>query len=342
MEAVLYDKHNNGDVTCELCAHTCRIKQGKSGICGVRKNSNGLLKTRVYGKLIARSIDPIEKKPLYHVYPGTRSYSIATVGCNFRCRFCQNADIAQLPRDNRLLSGNGEIPGTLAEPDEIVSDALQNSCKTIAYTYTEPTIFFEYALETAKLADKQGIKNVFVTNGYMSEKALTMITPYLHAANVDLKSYSNDFYHTYCGAKLEPVKETLIRMKHNGIFVEVTTLLIPGLNDSDTELNQLADFIKNKLGSDTPWHISRFHPTYKLTDKPATSVHSLQKAREIGLKTGLNYVYTGNIPGDTGENTYCPECKKVIIKRWGFKILENNMDHGTCGFCGSKIDGAGF
>ncbi len=342
MEAYLYKKHNDKRVTCELCAHTCTIKHGKRGICGVRENKNGMLETLVYGKLVARSVDPIEKKPLYHFYPSSLSYSIATVGCNFKCRFCQNADIAQMPRDTKNVSDPGRIPGTFAKPDDIVEDALKHQCKTIAYTYTEPTIFFEYAYDTAKIAAGKGIKNVFVTNGYMSEMALTMIAPYLHAANVDLKSFSNDFYKKQCGATLEPVKETLIRMKTMGIFIEVTTLLIPDLNDSEEELLKLSTFICRELGADTPWHISRFHPTYKLTDRSPTPVDSLQKAREIGLNSGLNHVYAGNIPGDEGENTYCPKCKKMIIKRWGFKILEHNMKNGACGFCNTGITGEGF
>ena len=334
MEAYLYTPDEDAVVHCDLCAHRCRIKPGRSGICAVRRNREGLLETEVYGRLVARNADPIEKKPLFHFFPGSRSYSIATVGCNFKCRFCQNADIAQLPNDRP-----GQIVGTPCTAQEVVDDTLRQNCRSIAYTYTEPTVFFEFAYDTARLAHAKGIKNVFVTNGYMSAEALNMIAPYLDAANVDLKAFSDDFYKTRCSARLEPVKETLKRMKQLAIHVEVTTLLIPGLNDDPDELGRLAGFIADKLGPQTPWHVSRFHPTYKLTDRPPTPVRTLQTARRIGLDAGLRYVYTGNVAGQEGEKTFCYQCGRMVIDRWGFTIGQYLLDEGCCRFCGASIDG---
>lgn len=333
MEALLYESLENREVRCNLCSHRCRIKDGHTGICGVRENRGGVLETLVYGNLIARSIDPVEKKPLFHLCPGSLSFSIATMGCNFRCRFCQNADIAQLE------SGRNPIRGVNFTPEKIVEDALRGRCKSIAYTYTEPTVYFEFALETAKRASAKGIRNVFVTNGYMTAEALDMISPYLDAANVDLKAFSDDFYKKYCGSRIKYVKETLVRMKRLGVFVEVTTLVIPGLNDDPDELKALAAFIADELGPDTPWHVSRFHPCYRLTDRPSTPSATLVAAREKGFEAGLKYVYTGNIPGDIGENTFCPECREILIRRWGFNVEENRVRNGACPFCGTHING---
>jgi pyruvate formate lyase activating enzyme len=288
----------------------------------------------VYGKLIARHIDPIEKKPLFHFQPGSLSYSIATVGCNFKCLFCQNAEIAQMPADR-----NGMIMGETSSPEEIVGAAIKGNCRSISFTYTEPTVFFEFAFETAKLARRKGLRNVFVTNGYMTPEALRMISPHLDAANVDLKAFTDDFYKTRCGARISHVKETLKIMKSLGIFVEVTTLLIPGLNDDEKELRELAGFISGSLGDETPWHISRFHPTYRLQNRPATPVEILVRARDIGFKAGLRYVYTGNVPGESGENTFCPQCGEMIIARWGFSIGKYAIREGRCAHCGAEIHG---
>lgn len=337
MEAYLYKPLKEKKVKCNLCSHRCIIKDGKRGICGVRENRDGILESLVYGRLIARHIDPIEKKPLFHFLPGSISYSIATVGCNFKCRFCQNADIAQMPSDY-----NGKIIGNLCSPKDVVDAAEKGKCKSIAYTYTEPTVFFEFAFDTAKLAHERGIKNVFITNGYMSSEALQMINPYLDAANVDLKAFTKSFYKEICGAKLEPVKETLKLMKKLGIFVEVTTLLIAGLNDDTEELKELALFIADSLGTETPWHVSAFYPTYRLTDRPPTPVESLVMAREIGIKAGLKYVYIGNVPSEDGENTFCYKCGKTLINRSGFSIIKNVLKNGCCPYCGSQIDGIGL
>jgi pyruvate formate lyase activating enzyme len=334
MEAYLYEKLEDQTVKCHLCNHRCVIKEGHRGKCNVRENQTGILKTLVYGKLIARHIDPIEKKPLFHFLPGTRSYSIATVGCNFRCRFCQNADIAQMPTDHK-----GIIMGDTYTPQEVVAAAQNAGCSSISYTYTEPTVFFEFAYETAKLAHQHGIRNVFVTNGYMTAEAVEMIHPYLDAANVDLKAFSDRYYKELCGAKRKHVQATLKLMTKLGIFVEVTTLIVPGLNDDPAELNDLAAFLAKQLGPQIPWHISRFHPTYKLTDRPSTPVKTLIMAREIGLAAGLRYVYTGNVPGDAGENTFCYRCGKIVIERWGFQVGKMRIKNGRCTYCDTPIDG---
>ena len=337
MEAWLYETLPDQRVRCRLCSHNCVIGSGKRGICGVRQNRDGVLETRVYGRLIAAGDDPIEKKPFFHLMPGSRSFSIATVGCNFKCRFCQNADIAQMPADR-----DGRVTGDAATPQQVVSAAQRRHCTSIAYTYTEPTVFFEFACDTAQLAHAQGIKNVFVTNGFMGAEALQRISPWLDAANVDLKAYTDDFYKRQCGARLEPVKATLRRLKALNVWVEVTTLVIPGLNDDPEELFQLASFIANDLGPETPWHVSRFHPTYRMMDRGSTPVGTLMRAREIGISAGLKYVYTGNIPGQGGEDTRCPGCRKVVIARQGFRIVDNRVRKGRCSGCQTVIDGIGM
>jgi pyruvate formate lyase activating enzyme len=334
MEAYLYETLEDDKVRCNLCSHRCLIKDGRRGICGVRENKGGILQTLVYGKLIAQHIDPIEKKPLFHFLPGSLSYSVATVGCNFRCQFCQNADIAQMPADR-----GGMIMGQTCGPAEIVDAALRAGCQSISYTYTEPTVYFELAFETARLAADKGLRNVFVTNGYMTADALEMIHPYLDAANVDLKAYTNQYYKEQCGARLEHVQATLKLMKSLGIFVEVTTLIVPGLNDDPVELKELAEFIAQDLGNNTPWHISRFHPTYKLVNRPPTPVNTLTRTRKIGLKAGLKYVYTGNVPGNTAENTFCFRCGETVIERRGFQVSSLNIKNGQCITCSTEIDG---
>jgi pyruvate formate lyase activating enzyme len=280
-------------------------------------------------------VDPIEKKPLFHFFPGSTSYSLATAGCNFRCLFCQNADISQ--------ARNFEtIPGKEVPPETIITAALQSECRSISYTYTEPTIFFEYAYDIALLAESQGLKNVFVSNGYMTREMLESMHPHLQAANVDLKAFNDNFYRTQCGAKLTPVLDSLKKMKQLGIWLEVTTLIIPTLNDSKEELSELARFLAVDLGPETPWHISRFHPTYQLTHLPITPAKTLQQAREIGQQAGLRYVYTGKVPGDTGEKTTCHHCGQLLIDRFGFSILKNNLKQGKCPRCQTTMSGFGL
>lgn len=337
MEALLWESRDDDKVRCHLCCHRCIITSGKRGICGVRENRAGVLHTRVYGKVIARHIDPIEKKPLFHLYPGSRSYSIATVGCNFRCDFCQNADIAQMPADR-----DGMVMGQDLSPGEVVAAAEKAGCRSIAYTYTEPTVYFEFAYDTARLAKENGIRNVFVTNGYMTAEAFEMVAPFLDAANVDLKAFTNDFYKTYCGARLQPVKETLVRMKQAGVMVEVTTLIIPGLNDDPGLLKDLAHFLAAELGRETPWHISRFHPTYRLTNRGVTPEKSLAAARQIGIEAGLHHVYIGNIPGSNGENTACAGCGRLVVERFGYQIRRHFLEGGKCTFCGTPVYGVGM
>ncbi len=334
-EAMFFEKFENNRVRCYLCRHHCIIEDGKKGICRVRENHGGILYSLVYRKLISENIDPIEKKPLYHFYPGTTSFSIATVGCNFKCLNCQNYEISQLPKDH------DQIIGKDVAPEVIVDDALRYHCKSISYTYTEPTIFFEYAYEIAKISTTKSLKNVFVTNGYTTREALETIKPYLHAANVDLKSFSDETYKKLCGARLEQVLDCIRSYKEMGIWLEITTLIIPEINDSESELRQIAEFIKS-VGSEIPWHVSRFYPKYRLIEKPPTPVDVLVMAREIGMEAGLRYVYEGNVPGDGGENTYCYKCKKVLIKRYGYQIIENNIVNSMCSACNTTIDGIGL
>ncbi len=331
-EAYLWEKIEDNSVRCNLCNHRCVIKEGKRGICGVRENKDGRLITLVYDKVIAAHLDPIEKKPLFHFLPGTTSFSIATVGCNFRCKFCQNYEISQMPRDWKRISGEN-IP-----PDAIVAYTIKNGAKSISYTYTEPTIYFELALDTARAAVRKGIKNVFVTNGYMTEEALKEIHPDLHAANVDLKSFNDKFYREMCGARLEPVLRSIETMKRLGVWVEVTTLIIPGYNDSEDELKEIARFIVS-VDPNMPWHVTRFYPTYRLTTAPSTPISTLKKARKIGLNEGVRFVYTGNVPGDEGENTYCYRCGKLLIKRYGFYVERNEIVNGRCPKCNTEIAG---
>ncbi|MBU1193692.1 MAG: AmmeMemoRadiSam system radical SAM enzyme [Proteobacteria bacterium] len=334
METLIYEKLENRTVRCGICHHFCIIKEGRKGICAVRENNGGALVSLVYDKLVAAGIDPIEKKPLFHLKPGSYSYSIAAPGCNFACRFCQNANIAQMSGEK-----NSRIPGARVQPETIVANAQESGCKSISYTYTEPTVFFELALETARLARKNGLLNVFVTNGFMSSDVLDMISPYLDAANVDLKAFDDQFYQTYCHARLEPVKANLKLMKQMGILLEITTLLIPGLNDTPEELAASARFIAGELGPETPWHISRFHPTHKMTDRPVTPLASLETAYAIGKDAGLRYVYIGNVPGQSFENTFCHSCNKMLIQRHGYTIKNYLKDTDICPGCGTPVYG---
>lgn len=331
-EAVLYEKLDANRVRCNLCAHRCLIFPGNCGICAVRENRKGKLYSLNYSKAIAANIDPIEKKPLFHFLPGTKSYSIATAGCNFRCEFCQNWDISQPPK-----SFKGGFPGFDLPSEKIVSEAVKNDCASISHTYTEPTIFFEYAYNTAKLAQGKGLKNIFVTNGYQTPETIEKMIGVIDAANVDLKSFREDYYHKVCGAHLQPVLDSIQLMHKKGIWLEITTLVVPNLNDSDKELTQIADFISG-ISEDIPWHISRFHPDYKMTDSFPTPIETLHKAVEIGKKAGLSFVYAGNIPGDKYEKTYCSKCGEVVIDRLGYAV-QNFLEQDKCPKCGYVISG---
>ncbi|RLE37586.1 AmmeMemoRadiSam system radical SAM enzyme [Candidatus Acetothermia bacterium] len=331
-EAMLYEKLGDGRVRCNLCAHRCVISPGHRGICAVRENRDGTLYSLVYGKAISLAVDPIEKKPLFHFLPGSRTYSVATVGCNFTCLNCQNYTISQYPREH-----NGQVIGEEISPAEIVTDAVERGCQTIAYTYTEPTIFFEYAYDTARLGREKGLRNVFVSNGYMTEEAVEEIVPYLDGINIDLKGISDEFYRKIAGGTLRPVLRSIERFHRAGVWVEVTTLVIPGMNDSDDDLRWIAEAIYG-ISPAIPWHISRFYPAYRLRDVPPTPVATLRRAREIGKEVGLRYVYLGNVPGE-GESTYCPHCGAKLIKRIGFAVVENRLQDGHCPKCGAPIDG---
>lgn len=335
-EASFWEKRDDNKVHCLLCRHHCLIPDGKRGICCVRENKSATLYTRVYGNPCSWHIDPIEKKPLFHFFPGSKAFSIATVGCNFRCLHCQNHDISQLPRDHNSIAGEE------MSPDEVVRQASMTGCRSISYTYTEPTIFYEYAFDIAKKAKSHGICNNFVTNGYIEDKPLEAIAPYLDAANIDLKSMSDDFYRKVCGARVDGVLASIKKYKQLGVWIELTTLVIPKYNDSDDEFRSIATFIRDEAGIETPWHVSAFYPTYKLTDSHRTPAKTLERARQIGIEAGLRYVYTGNIPGMDGENTLCHKCKSVVIKRYGFNVIEYNIKDGACISCNAKIDGIGL
>lgn len=332
--AMLWDALPDGRVRCHLCAFRCILRPSTRGVCRVRENRDGALVTLVYGRAVAEEIDPIEKKPLFHFLPGTASYSIATVGCNFRCQFCQNWEISQIVRDAQLIVRR-ELP-----PEVVVAKARETGCASIAYTYTEPTIFFEYAYETARLARQAGLRNVFVTNGYETPEAIEAIAPFLDAANVDLKAFSDEYYRRVCGARLQPVLDTLRLMVRLGIWVEVTTLLVPGLNDSEEELRELTSFIAGELGPDVPWHVSRFFPAYKMADHAVTPAESIRRALRIGREAGLRYVYGGNLPLSEGqEDTACPNCHRVVIERAGVWLRANHLRDGRCPDCGTPIPG---
>jgi len=323
-------------VQCQACNHYCQIAPGSRGICGVRENRDGKLYSLVYGKIVAKNVDPIEKKPLFHFLPGTKSLSVATVGCNFRCLYCQNADIAQMPKES-VLFREGNVPGIDMTPEGIVDEALLLGTPSIAYTYNEPTVFIEFALDTMKLARKKKLKNVWVTNGYTSEEVLKAAPPYLDAANVDLKGFTEEFYNKVCGAKLKPVLETLKAMKRGGVWVEITTLVVPGQNDTEEHFKGIANFIAKELGKETPWHISKFFPTYKLADLPPTPPSSLLQAYEFGKKAGLKYIYLGNLPLPEYETTFCPKCGDKMIIRTGYEIVRRDKK-GKCAKCKENLN----
>lgn len=334
-DAILYDRLTDDRVRCRVCAHRCTIAPEERGICAVRENVDGRLVSLVYGKVVARDVDPIEKKPLFHFYPGTRTYSIATVGCNFTCQNCQNHSISQYPRKH-----GGRIVGDEVGPAEVVADALRGGCCSIAMTYTEPTVAVEYALDVMRLAKEEGLHTVWVSNGYFSHETEALIAPALDAINIDLKGISDDIYHRFIGGTVRPVLANIERLHRAGVWVEVTTLVIPGINDTDDDLRWTAEAIGG-ISPRIPWHISRFFPAYRLVDRGPTPVQTLERAREIGQKAGLRYVYIGNAPGE-GEETHCGECGARVIERSGFLVRKNRVVDGRCPDCGEPIDGVWF
>lgn len=330
--ALLYDELDGLKVQCNLCAHRCKINDGQLGFCRVRENRGGQLFTRNYGNLIANHVDPIEKKPLYHFLPGTHSLSVASPGCNFTCEWCQNWQISQLPRLAHLPKGKNFTP------EQIVAQAKAEGCHSISYTYTEPTIFFEFCLDTAKLAKEIGIKNIFVTNGFMTQETVDMIAPYLDAANVDIKSFRDKTYRTLMSGRLEPVLETCKLLKSQGIWVEITTLIVPGINDDLIELAQLAEFISDQVGQGTPWHLSRFFPQYRSLEKQPTDEHILTDTARIGQEAGLRNIYFGNLQSD--NNTHCHQCGNTLIVRRDYSIKMPGIgQEGRCHQCGALFDG---
>lgn len=338
-KAMLYEGLRGGGVRCKLCAHRCSVPTRDRGFCRVRENRDGVLYSLVYGLVIAQAVDPIEKKPLFHFLPGSKSYSIATPGCNFRCSFCQNAEISQLPRFAQLETRE------TTTPERVVAAAQSQGCRSIAYTYTEPTVFFEFAYDTMQAAREAGLANVWVTNGYMTPECIDLLAPpdgsgrLLDAANVDLKAWDDAFYRHYARARLEPVLESMKLLKRRGVWLEVTTLVIPGLNDGEPGLRGMARFIRDELGAETPWHLSRFHPTFELIDRPPTPAATLQHAREIALSEGLKHIYVGNLPGQGDEDTVCAACGHALVRREGYRILSRSLVNGRCPNCGAPAAG---
>jgi pyruvate formate lyase activating enzyme len=358
-EAAFSETLPDGRAHCLLCPHECRIANGALGACGVRVNHHGTLYTLVYDRVVARHVDPIEKKPLFHFFPGSTAYSIATVGCCLRCAFCQNWEIAHWPKTHlprrtdwgadagaRGMSAGLDgladaIPGERVTPADIVAGARAAGARSIAYTYTEPTVFFELAYDTAVLAREDGLKNVFVTSGFICDAPLRRIAPLLDAVNVDLKFFREQSYRRVSRARLRPVLDAIRRYHDLGVWVEVTTLVIPGVNDSDEELAGIAGFIRS-VGAEVPWHVTRFHPSYRMLDRPPTPVETLRRARQIGIAQGLRYVYEGNVPGEGGENTSCHQCGALLIARFGNLVRDARMRDGACERCGTRMAGVGL
>lgn len=330
-EAMYYKKLKNKIVQCQLCPHFCAINPGERGRCHARENKNGKLISLVYSNLCSVALDPIEKKPLYHFLPGELALSIATAGCNLSCKHCQNWEISQ--------SGPEEISSTDMPPKKIIEQAKKNNVKIISYTYTEPTIFYEYVLDTSKPAKEAKIKNTIVSNGFINPAPLKQLCKYIDGANIDLKSISDKFYKKICGARVQPILEALKILKKQRIWLEITNLLIPTLNDSEKDIKKLVSWVKKNLGEKVPLHFTAFYPCYKLMNLPSTSIETLKKARKIALDAGLRYVYTGNIPDDEGDSSFCPKCGKLLIKRRLFSVMENNLQRGKCKYCKEKIDG---
>ncbi|MFA4888659.1 MAG: AmmeMemoRadiSam system radical SAM enzyme [Candidatus Omnitrophota bacterium] len=330
-EASWYKKLVNKAVNCQLCPRRCVIPDGKRGFCGVRENQRGILYTLVFAKPVSIHVDPIEKKPLFHFLPSTTAFSIATAGCNLKCKFCQNWEISQARPE--------ELEYVYLEPEELVRRVKVSGSLTIAYTYSEPTIFYEYMLEIAKLAKAQGIKNIMHSNGYINEAPLRELAKYLDGANIDLKGFSDDYYMKLTEGTLQPVLNTLKVLKEEKVHLEITTLIIAGYNDDLQTLQKMCQWIKDNLGADVPLHFARAFPMYKLTGINPTPIETLEQARQIALDCGLKYVYIGNIPTNPAGNTYCPKCKKLLIERRGYFVVQNNIEGGSCKYCKEKIDG---
>lgn len=327
---------DDGRILCEACHQHCKLGEGEYGVCGIRKVENGKLQLLTYGLAAALNVDPVEKKPMFHFQPNSKVFSFGTVGCNFSCTFCQNADISQYPKEH-----GHKIAGQPMSPERIVELAKEYDCKSVAYTYNEPVVFFEYTYDTAKLAHEAGLKNIYVTSGFETHKAIDTLSPYLDGMNIDIKAFTDDFYKDICGARLKPVLDTVMYAHDKGIWIEVTTLLIPGKNDSSEEIREVARFLAD-LDPNIPWHISAFFPMYKMTDVPPTPPSTLIRAYDIGKKEGLNFVYIGNYDDEDRESTYCPGCGFKVIERRGHigQYVTNHLDkNGNCPQCGTHIAG---
>jgi len=332
-EAMAYTKLNNNHVKCKLCPRACVIKSSKRGVCRVRENRDGTLFTLIYGLTTAESIDPVEKKPLFHFWPGSDTYSISTLSCTFFCPWCQNWEISQ--------ASPGEVYAQELSPDEIIEKTLKSGSSSISYTYNEPLLWYEFIYDVSKLAKENKIHNILVTNGYITEEALSPLISYIDAANVDIKGFTEHFYRTYCKGDLESVLLATKLMKKEGVHVEVTNLIIPGINDSLDEIRQLSIWIRDSLGRDCPLHFSRFFPRYKMINRTPTPFETLLNAKKIAEEEGLQFVYIGNVPGE-GENTYCPNCKHLLIRRMGFDVLKVDLaNRNTCPKCGFRINVVG-
>lgn len=330
-EALFYEKLRNKIVQCQLCPHFCTTKSNEVGKCKVRKNVDGTLYSLSYEHPVAINIDPIEKKPLYNFLPGTMAFSIGMAGCNLRCSHCQNWEMSQ--------RGPEEIPVSKVSAKEAVKEALKSKCPIISYTYSEPLVSYEYMLDIAKLARKEGIKNMIVSNGFINPEPLKQLCEYIDGANIDLKSIDDSFYRDVCGARVKPVLESLKILREKGVWIEITNLLISGLNDKDEDIKKLVDWVKKELGKEVPIHFTAFYPCYELSHLLPTPIETLKKARKIALDAKMKYVYTGNLPDDEGSSTFCPKCKKLLVGRRLFLIIENNLKRGKCGYCNHKIHG---
>ncbi|MBQ9452275.1 MAG: AmmeMemoRadiSam system radical SAM enzyme [Desulfovibrio sp.] len=331
MQAMLWSPNADGSVSCRLCVHRCRVRKGGKGRCGVRVNLKGGLVSLVNEVVTAVGMDPVEKKPLYHFLPGTKIFSVGSAGCNFHCRFCQNSNISQVPE-------SGVVPGRRVTPEDLVSLAVTNRARSLAFTYNEPTVFFELVYQTARQAKEKGLPSVLVSNGFMSADCLRALHASISAANIDLKGFSDEFYRSYCGGRLQPVLDNLKAIKAMGWWLEVTTLVIPGVNDTIDELKGVATFIHDELGADTPWHISAFHGAYRMADYPATPLPKLEEAWRIGRESGLHYVYIGNVRSAVGSTTFCSQCGAAVIRREGFEARVSGA-LGECPSCGTVLPG---
>ncbi len=333
---ILAVQQPDGAVRCAVCAHRCLVRPGRRGICGVRENRGGTLLATAYGNVVAAALDPIEKKPLFHVAPGSTAWSIATPGCPFHCTFCQNWEAAQGPRLGI------ELPVRPMSPEAVVHEALDRRADAVAYTYVEPTVFLEYALDVGRLARAAGLRNLWITDGYATPEAVDLLATVVDAANVDLKSFDDRFYRRLCGARLAPVLEATVRLRAAGVWLEITTLVIPGHNDSDEELGAIAAWIAAELGRETPWHVSRFHPDFRLRDVPATPLAALQRAADIGRAAGLAHVYVGNAVELGLEDTRCAGCGQTVIERRGYAARIRLTPGGACPACARPLAGIGL